>query len=1146
MSNQPLAKRALELFDSVLDLPEDEWSRFLDKACVDEPSLRSEVEKLLSAHGRAEGLLEDAAGPADWMQTQPSKPDEPVHGDKVGPYRLIKQIGRGGMGVVYLAQDTRLGRRVALKFLSGALTADERGRARLEAEARAASRLDHPNICTVYDLGETADGQLYLAMPYYRGRTVAEILLDGPIPVERAVDLVRQAAAGLERAHEAGVIHRDVKPGNLLVTTEGEVKILDFGVAKLAGLSLSEPGMRVGTLSYMAPEQALGEEVWPSTDLWSLGVTLYELISGLRPFRGDYEPAVIYEILHGEPVPLRRARPETPESLDRIVRKLLGKAPETRYENARELLDDLAVWDQGGSAVLREDVPHNLPETLTTFLGRTEELRKIERLLEKRRLLTLTGFAGVGKTRLAVEAARRMLGRFPDGVWFTALASVNAPSSVLGAVAASLDLDVASGSDVMLAICDRLRDATALLVLDNFEHLVEAAPEVARLLGECPDVRVLAVSRAPLSISGEQELVVPPLEGPARDADLAEACGNPAVALFLERARAARPSFALTDTNIGATVELCARLDGHPLAIELAAARVNLFSPAALLPRLNQRLDLLVNGARDAPERHRTLRRAIGWSYDLLEPGTRRVLRQLAVFSPGGSLSAAASVSLLDEVDAADALQELAAHHLVVVSETAAGEPAFVMSETIRAYGLDALEAEGELGEARRRHAEWHLQFAQHAASKLASPEELAWMDRLNAQHGNFVLAMEWAIESSVAAVALGLTASLWRVWVARGHIREGWARVEEALALARQGVEPAVAAQALQGFAVLAQNLGKSVIAKESLEECLTIRRSIDDEHGLADALSNRAWVSCELGELDDAERLTQEALAIHEQVSDKRGQALAWNNLGWIASTRAEYHSARAAFEKSLTLYRSCGDRRGEGFALACLAWSEQWHGDLKRAHRLLDEASRILLPTADPLLLGWTLTVRAVTLLSEGRLEESAEIVEKARREWKRAGRLSGKAWVLTVRGTVELLRGHLREAEEMLQRAADSWREAGSAWGIAMASGELSRALTRRGKVEAAKRALRESLDLRRSIGDRRGLAHAIETAAELAGDAEQAAVLVGSAAELRAAIGAPASAADRIRLADEVPAAAEGRSVSLPDALELAVAIATRL
>jgi predicted ATPase len=839
----------------------------------------------------------------------------------------------------------------------------------------------------------------------------------------------------------------------------------------------------------------------------------------------------MYEILHGESVPLRRLRAETPEPLERAVRKLLEKSQDDRYESARDLLVDLEAWDEGGDAVLRDDVPHNLPSPMTSFLGRGEEMRKVERLLESKRLLTLTGPGGVGKTRLAIEAARRMLGRFPDGVWFTPLEAVTDSSEVTDAIAASLDLP--PGARNLEAISGHLRGAKALLVLDNFEQVADAAPSVLRLLGECPDLRVLAVSRSPLAVSGEQEMVVPPLEGPAAGAGLEEASHNPAVALFLERARAARPDFELTETNIEPVIEICARLDGLPLAIELAAARVKLFSPRALRARLGRRLDLIAGGARDAPERRQTLRKAIQWSYDLLEPEPRRVFRQLAVFASGGSLDAAATVAQLDEIAAADALQALASHHLIRSRESPEGEPAFEMSETIRHFALEALEGESERPEARRRHAAWFLALAERGGAMLTGPRQLEWLERLESEHANFAAAIDWAIEQAETRIGLRLASSLWRVWVARARVREGCKQLEEILALPREGAAPAELARALHGYATLAQNLGRNADAKRALEESLALWRELGDESGLAQALTNRAWVSCELAELDDAERLSREALALHERLGDTRGAALAWNNLGWVANYRADYGAAKQAIENSLALRRRAGDRRGEGFALACLAWSEQWHGDAKQAHRLLDEASRILLPVADPILLGWTMAVRAFTLLDEGKLDEACEILDKGSREWKRGANLSGEAWVLAVRGKVELLRGRPREADEQLGEAVAIWREVGSGWGLAMALGEHARALLRRGRMSEARQALAESLTLRRKIGDRRGLAHALETAAEMAGERSRAESLLAAAAEIRREIGAPASKLDALyragaglRAAAELPAAVD--------------------
>ncbi|MEZ5391854.1 MAG: tetratricopeptide repeat protein [Bryobacterales bacterium] len=513
-------------------------------------------------------------------------------------------------------------------------------------------------------------------------------------------------------------------------------------------------------------------------------------------------------------------------------------------------------------------------------------------------------------------------------------------------------------------------------------------------------------------------------------------------------------------------------------------------------------------------ERSRTLRSGIRWSYDLLDPETQRIFRRLAVFSGGGCLQAAGAAAQVDEMEVADALQMLAAHHLVRIQESHEGEPRFHISEANRLFALEELDREGERGDAQRRHAEWHLALAERGAAELTGKRQLLWLDRLEAEHANFAAALDWAIAGEHAESAFGLAANLWRLWLARARAREGYDAFERVLRLPRESVSRGLLARTLNGYAMLAQNLGRNAAAKQALAESLESWRESGDEAGLARALNSLAWVHCELCDLDEAKRLSREALVLHERTGDKRGAAVSWNNLAWIANYRADGEAAREAGRKSLSLRRAAGDLRGEGFALACLAWTEQWSGEPKAAHKLLDEASRILLPVADPTLLGWTLTVRALTLLDEGKLDEADEIVEKSLREWKRGGNLSGEAWVVCVRGAALLLRVQLREADAQLERAAQIWRETGSGWGLAMALGGRARALARRGSVAEAKLALGESLALRRAVGDRRGQAHCIETAAELAGAPSLAAQLLGVAERIRDAIGAPASIPDQ--------------------------------
>lgn len=336
MSSDTQWDRVWELFEGALDVPAADRGVWLQNACEDSVLL-AEVEELLAAHVRDNGVLEKTLVP-NLPTAAPTRQSAP----QVEFYSILREIGRGGMGVVYLAEDRRLDRRVALKFLSSRLSSDPSARKRLLREARAASRLDHPNICTVYDVGEADDGRPYVAMAFYEGPTVDEKLSDGPLPIADAVEIARQTAAGLEQAHRQGVIHRDVKPSNLLVEADGVVRILDFGVAKLAGATATDSGVRLGTPVYMAPEQILGEPVSPASDLWSLGVVLFQMLAGKRPFSGKNEMTAIYEILNEAPPPLADFI-DAPKHLQTVIDRLLQKSPADRYPGADALLRDLAL-----------------------------------------------------------------------------------------------------------------------------------------------------------------------------------------------------------------------------------------------------------------------------------------------------------------------------------------------------------------------------------------------------------------------------------------------------------------------------------------------------------------------------------------------------------------------------------------------------------------------------------------------------------------------------------------------------------------------------------------------------------------------------------------------------------------------------------
>jgi predicted ATPase/class 3 adenylate cyclase/DNA-binding CsgD family transcriptional regulator len=661
-------------------------------------------------------------------------------------------------------------------------------------------------------------------------------------------------------------------------------------------------------------------------------------------------------------------------------------------------------------------IPNNLPMQATAFIGREQQLQAVRTALLRTdtRLVTLTGPGGTGKTRLALQAAADLLDSFRDGVYVVALASVTDPDLVASAIAQALDVREVAGRPITTSLGDALRQRRLLLVLDNFEQVAAAAPTVAELLGSAPRLKILVTSRSVLHVYGERELSVPPLALPDhRTAPTALHLAQfEAVHLFVDRAQAARSDFALVNENASAVAEICQRLDGLPLAIELAAARVRALPPRAMLQRMERRLPLLTGGARDLPARQRTLRDAIAWSYDLLEPDEQTLFRRLAVFR-GCTLEAAESVCAGDpsrpgatsvalpplDLPVLDGIESLVEKSLLLQEEAFDGQPWYSMLETVREFALERLEESGESDAIHRRHALAALTLAESSEGELYGAEQTAWLQRLEQEHDNLRSALRWCEEQGFAAPALRLAVALWWFWSTRGHVQEGREHLTSLLdrfAASASGGRAELYARALYAAGMLASWQGDHAVARARHQEGLAIRRQIGEPMGLFTTLEGLGMAACLQGDYVAARRYMEEALALVRDLDDRLPYANVMNTLGNVSYELGDLEAARAYYEQSIASFSESYDPR----------------------YRTLNAA----------------MIAVAVVVLDQERHDEAHALATRALVGSEETGNWRMAAVARSTLGGIALARGDLAAAREHLSAAIATQHELGDVAGI----------------------------------------------------------------------------------------------------------------
>ncbi len=951
-------------------------------------------------------------------------------GRRFGHYTLLGKLGAGGMGEVSLARDDRLGREVALKMLPRRLAQDAESLLRFRREALTLASLNHPNIAVIHGFEEDERGALALVLERVEGESLAERLHRGPLPTTEALQICAQIAEALEVAHERGIVHRDLKPGNVMLAPRGLVKVLDFGLARRigdaapqseasrgapdaasatvsehadtvampapgegadagpdeaetiatppgSGAPLTTAGQITGTPGYMSPEQVRGEEQDHRTDIFAFGCVLFECITGTRAVQGR----TIVELMK-HAIDLSVDLAALPERTPASVRELLGRCLERDAKRrlgeirvARHALEDAlgirrAAALRAGEAVA---IPNNLPAAVTSFVGRERELAECARQLEGARWLTLAGMGGSGKTRLARRLAEQALETFPDGVWFVDLTALEHQERVPESLADAAGIQQEPGVPIMRTLARSFAEHRVLLVMDNCEDVLEPVNRIgSELLRACPGLKLLATSREPIGAAGEVVVAVAPMSLPEAGGapDPAVLGASESVRLFVERAGAAKPGFVLATVNAEAVAEICRRLDGIPLAIELAAARVRMLSLDEIRARLGDRFRLLTAGGSGAPGRHQTLRATIQWSVDHLSDDERELFTLLGVFVGAWSLESAVAVSGADrdEFEVLDAMTRLVDRSLVVVTPAVAGETRYRYLETVRHFALERLAESGEEAAMRGRHLDYFLRVAEESQARLAGADQKRWLDRFDLEHSDLLAAHAWCGGDEGRAVrGLRLAGASWAYWSARGHYAVAGRTLLEALARPGAGGRDAARAAALVRAGAYALSQADYVSARPLVEESLAISRELGDRQGVARCLGSLASIAIFQDALVEARTWSAECLEVYRELGRTPGVAGALQTLGHVALCQGDLDEAHAHYEEALAVLASTGDDRKIAFALSEFARVATRRGEW--------EAGRLRFATALQLVRGLGARREAAYAL-EGVAELAAE--------------------------------------------------------------------------------------------------------------------------------------------------------------------------
>ncbi len=1032
-------------------------------------------------------------------------------GEQLGNYRIVRALGQGGFAEVYLGEHIYLKSLAAVKVLHTLLT--DEAQAAFVKEAQMLVRLHHPHIVRLLDFAVEASVP-FLVMEYAPGGNLRKLHPAGSrVPLATVVSYVQQIASALHYAHSQNLIHGDIKPENILLDSQDELLLSDFGLAVLDSQSHAYSTQIVtqqiaGTSLYLAPEQLHGRSQIAS-DQYSLAAVVYEWLCGVPPFRGT-AIEIALKHLSMPPQPLREHLPDLSPAIEQVILQGLAKEPEQRFPDVQEFAFALerayqrivqtpvpaapseqrllssAEYSQSTPPGSRFEPIWKVATILTSLIGRERDVAAICMLLQlsTSRLVTLLGTGGIGKTRLSLQVAVEMRQHFVDGVCFVSLAAISDPELLMPAIAQELGIQDSRTLPIFEQVKNFLCKRHFLLLLDNFEQLVAAAPLIEDLLESCPHLTILVTSRIVLHARGEQEFPVAPLALPdlARTVERASLEQVASVKLFIQRARSLLPDFQLTSANARAIAEICVLLDGLPLAVELAAARIKLLPPQSLLARLAHRFDVLSNKVRPLAPHQQTLRSTLKWSYDLLDAAEQRLFRRLGIFVGGWTLDAVEAVCYYDcargQVSALNEVDSLLDKSLLLQIERNEEEPRLQMLMTVREYALECLQESGEAEQTSRAHALYYLALAEEAEHRQYGGEQAYWLERLERDYENLRAALGWLGVQQEAELSLRLSGSLYWFWTVRAFYKEGYSWAEKALAT-REGVSAGVLAKALRNTGALAYNLCKNDLAEQYCQESLEIYRQLDDDQGTAMTLYWLALICCWIRhDYVRTRAYADEALALLTPLKDESAMADVFLVIAYIAFNQGNYAEARPFVERGLTGFRNVSDLWGMAYALEYMG--------------------RVMIELED-------------YTQADAKLEESLDISTQL-------GYMDGVAYALGLKGYIALRQGDVVTARRLIEESLARHQERGQQSGVAEAQLLLAKVYRAEKNYAAAHALYEECFALGKTLDEQDTWISSLEGLAAIAlaqGQVARAVLLWSVAAQQREEVEIAMSRLDRL-------------------------------